>query len=187
MEIYMKKNLLTLFFSLLVIPLASEAASSASIEHVNTSGSSFDGVITHDIGLENTTTGGHSSFAGDFNDTWDFKELPSAWTFNITNSGAALSSLNIEYCIFSDATSCNSSSDFKTYYSGDAVSGGSLTESIVDISAFRLRIWGEGNEGSSYVLAAAPVTPVPLPGAVWLLGSALMGLVGLTRRKAVKS
>lgn len=182
----MKNNFLTLFFSLLVVPLASEAASSVSIEHIKAGNTAFDGVITPDIGLENTTTGGHSSFSGDFNDTWDFKELPSAWTFNITNDGSALNSMNVEYCIFSDATSCDNSEDFKTYYSGSADSGGSLTESIVDISAFRLRIWGEGNENSSYILAAAPVTPVPLPGAVWLLGSALMGLVGLTRRKVAK-
>lgn len=182
----MKKNFLILFFSLLVIPLASKAASSVVIEHIKAGDIVLDGVITHDVGLKNTSTGGHSSFAGNFHDTWDFKELPSAWTFNITNSGSALNSMNIEYCIFNATTNCESSDDFETYYSGSAASGGSLTESIVDISAFRLRIWGEGAEGSSYVLAAAPVTPVPLPGAIWLLGSALMGLVGLTRRKSVK-
>jgi len=40
--------------------------------------------------------------------------------------------------------------------------------------------------GSGYVdvsLSAAPASPVPVPGAVWLFGSALIGLTGIARRK----
>jgi hypothetical protein len=36
----------------------------------------------------------------------------------------------------------------------------------------------------SYVDAVVTSTPVPLPATVWLFGSALIGLVGVARRKA---
>lgn len=42
-----------------------------------------------------------------------------------------------------------------------------------------------GNFGGSYagVLAAAAPAPVPVPAAAWLLGSGLLGLAGIARRK----
>ncbi len=40
--------------------------------------------------------------------------------------------------------------------------------------------WGQGTESSLYV---AGINAVPIPAAVWLFGSALLGLTGLRRRK----
>ena len=41
-----------------------------------------------------------------------------------------------------------------------------------------------GSSGGSYTVAMAALTPVPVPASVWLFGSGLLGLVGVTRRKA---
>ena len=40
-------------------------------------------------------------------------------------------------------------------------------------------------DGNSLSFAAAPVSQVPLPAAVWLFGSALMGFFGINRRKSI--
>ena len=49
-------------------------------------------------------------------------------------------------------------------------------------------LWGNGNHSYATVLASHAVTvgetsPVPVPAAVWLLGSGLVGLAGFMRRK----
>lgn len=53
-------------------------------------------------------------------------------------------------------------------------------ESLVSITS--LSFWTE--EGTIYIdeFGYNPVNPVPLPGAAWLLGSGLIGLLGLRRR-----
>ena len=40
-----------------------------------------------------------------------------------------------------------------------------------------------GNQGS-WAITGAPISPVPVPAAVWLFGSGLIGLIGVARRKA---
>lgn len=42
---------------------------------------------------------------------------------------------------------------------------------------------GSGGNGGAYSISAASVSAVPLPAAVWLFGSALMGYLGLQKRK----
>ncbi len=80
----------------------------------------------------------------------------------------------------------SSSGDIQTYTStdwdGDGIPGGAMLDSgaLVGFSAsFNL-------EGSD--LANVNITPpsaVPVPAAVWLFGSGLLGLVGVARRKTV--
>ncbi|MBG0788870.1 MAG: hypothetical protein H0S80_00055 [Desulfovibrionaceae bacterium] len=48
---------------------------------------------------------------------------------------------------------------------------------ILDITDLR-----GGTAGDGYDVDAVAVTPTPIPGAAWLLGSGLIGLVGLRRR-----
>lgn len=48
---------------------------------------------------------------------------------------------------------------------------------------FPLEGWTGDSYGGDYTINFTPATtPVPIPGAVWLLGSGLLGLVGLRRR-----
>jgi hypothetical protein len=46
--------------------------------------------------------------------------------------------------------------------------------------------WGKSNYSNLYALAVRPgdVAAVPVPAAVWLFGSGLLGLIGMARRKA---
>lgn len=41
------------------------------------------------------------------------------------------------------------------------------------------------NDGAYGVVASLSVQPVPVPGAVWLFGSAIAGLIGVSRRKSI--
>jgi len=43
----------------------------------------------------------------------------------------------------------------------------------------------EGNQNYAWAVRPGDVAPVPVPGAAWLFGSALLGLLGLKKRKAV--
>ncbi len=45
-----------------------------------------------------------------------------------------------------------------------------------------LRSFIDGEVGSGIVQWGVPANPVPIPGAVWLLGSGLLGLIGIRRR-----
>ena len=45
----------------------------------------------------------------------------------------------------------------------------------------------EGYVGTGSYLVALPVSAVPIPSAVWLFGSGLLGLVGVVRRKKYKT
>ena len=45
--------------------------------------------------------------------------------------------------------------------------------------------FGEAGASTSYVMYGIEISQVPLPAAVWLFGSGLLGLIGIARRKAV--
>jgi len=45
---------------------------------------------------------------------------------------------------------------------------------------------GFRNVPNFFFLDDVDVSPVPIPGAVWLLGSGIVGLIGLKRRRGMK-
>ncbi len=61
-------------------------------------------------------------------------------------------------------------------------------QSIVNIAQGDNGLWQDGNlqpiPAADVTYVAATVNPVPVPAAVWLFGSGLIGLVGVARRKA---
>lgn len=48
-------------------------------------------------------------------------------------------------------------------------------------------VWGNGGQSDYTVLGSANLSPVPVPAAAWLFGTALLGLVGYRRKQAKKA
>jgi hypothetical protein len=44
-----------------------------------------------------------------------------------------------------------------------------------------------GDNGGAFTISVSPLTAVPVPAAAWLMGSGLMGLLGLARRRASRA
>ena len=66
-----------------------------------------------------------------------------------------------------------------------AISAGS---SLLSLTEYDLNPWASGGSliNPDFVAASvnvSAITPIPLPAAVWLFGSGLIGLIGLARRK----
>jgi len=85
-----------------------------------------------------------------------------------------------------------SSSDGGINYSYDNGSSHAVEITFQNLAAGHYSLWiggnGSGNTsvGQQYI-ATITAAPVPVPGAVWLFGSAMAGLVGFGRRKKVLS
>ena len=78
-------------------------------------------------------------------------------------------------------------------HASTAIAGGVATYTFTNLAAGNYSLWigGNGTDGASKgymamisTVAAGTTSPVPVPGAVWLFGSAVAGMVGFGRRKA---
>lgn len=73
------------------------------------------------------------------------------------------------------------------------VAGGTASYLFTNLAAGNYSLWIGGNGtvaspvGSQTYIATLSASPVPVPGAVWLFGSAIAGLVGFGRRKTALS
>jgi len=106
----------------------------------------------------------------------------------VYGSGFSLSNSSDEI-IFSDTTGELLRLD---YGSGFAPAGKSmeLIDAVIlqsnyaaSTSQFGLGDWGTPGEAGSFTFEKTSPTPVPLPGAAWLMGSGLAGLVGFSRQR----
>jgi hypothetical protein len=64
---------------------------------------------------------------------------------------------------------------------------GSFGTAMLDAGTYYLSVFsGTGNVGAPYEFSIAPsaISEVPVPAAVWLFGSVLAGLIGVTRSKS---
>jgi hypothetical protein len=120
--------------------------------------------LTADIGTVNSNSGGASSVEG--------PNPATSGVWDVTNTnGAAF--------WYGSVSNGNTGSGSQTLYSeltgagGNTTKGTSASVETVSLSSGGLSFTG---------LKTAP--PVPLPAAVWLLGSGLLGLTGVARRKS---
>ena len=77
--------------------------------------------------------------------------------------------------LITDSSGPISASDFTNYYSSTGGGTGNW------LAAVHVQNTSSGGSGSGWV-GAVNVNPVPIPGAVWLFGSGLAGLIGLRRK-----
>lgn len=179
----MKKVLLSLVLSSLLVPLTANAAA---IEITSTSGGvgitngsdNFTAVASHSTG---------AAVAGSFTDTWDVVNPAGATASVSTSSG--FSAFNVQY----STDGGGSFTSFSPSQNGSSFSFNSafIAAAFSANSPLKVIFSGvlDGSVASSYnftvssgVGAPAP-NAVPVPAAVWLFGSALMGLVSVSRRK----
>ncbi|MBU1228496.1 MAG: VPLPA-CTERM sorting domain-containing protein [Proteobacteria bacterium] len=192
----MKKSLLaTLLSAALVVAFAASALATpiwtattgVGTEFTKAAGTWNSGPVT--IGEANTT------FNFDFNvvGSWDGMSDPNTrlvdgpggkatwdWlTINVYKDGGLLSSF-----VYDDLD--NGGNTFDPRKAGPNVHYESLL-ALSGVYAFEaighMTMGGDNLEAETWILNSANVTPTPLPAAVWLLGSGLLGLVGVKRSR----
>jgi len=171
----MKNLFLTILLSFCLYPFMAGAATAPLISIVNTD--STGGGITYDNnpGTPGAAIAGHVQISGIFSDEWTVTLDPAAATFNVSTSNPLFTSFTSDYSydgsIWSTFDNLVTTDDDQKY-----------STVISSVSKFFVRVSGQASgTANSYDLR---VSAVPIPAAVWLFGSALMGLVGVSRRKS---
>ncbi len=173
----MKKMFLTSLFALSLLPVVSNAAQ-VTITSDSSSGGGFIGAQV--VEADNTVSNSHSGLTADFDDFWTISLLPAAETFSIVNTTPKFDSLNVEY-------SLDSGRSWTPYDLVTSTSFGEIyTANVVDLSSFQLHISGDASNslalsGSYQMTVNSSIQAVPVPAAIWLFGSALMGLVSVSK------
>lgn len=144
---------------------------------------SFQANAATDLGLITLSKDFSNTVSGAFSDTYNFSTLP--------NSEIGVSATNVSISLF--GKTFGKITDFSAILNGTALQ---LTTTTVDNAIayvltgnvfggtnHSLVISGNAGNGASYGGSIA-VAQTPIPAAVWLFGSALMGVMGIRRKKA---
>lgn len=169
------KKLLSL--TLFLITFASNAAI-VSIENIETNGGGA--ISSFQISGESTVSTSHSGIASQFDDTWNIATPDSDLTLTIVNTVPVFDDFNVEYSVNNGDTWTTYPINSELQYSQE------ISANILNVDNFQLHVFGDGSNqiglSSSYQLTVGEVSNVPVPAAVWLFGSGLIGLVSIKKR-----
>ena len=107
--------------------------------------------------------------------------IENSTTFTVANTAEIISLINLVGITFTT---------YPTFYGVNGFmsdSSGLVAQLFVDGDTSRDIIWTTSTEPSPDIggwFYQANIPPVPVPAAVWLFGSGLIGLIGFARRKA---
>jgi hypothetical protein len=171
----MKKNVVALFMVLFLLPAVSTAAK-VKIQNLTNSGGGvlvpnppafveFEGAaIVNHTGMDNTN----------FSDTWQVTlDQFADNTFSVANTLGPINAFNFEYRLTQNVG--------WTTWDVSQFNGQQLSINLSNLAGFFLRVSGtvSGLQGGYQMRVEA----IPVPAAVWLFGSALVGLAGFSRKK----
>lgn len=163
-----------------------------SVGHLDVAISLFSGVVPADS-VESIT---------DVNGTLNGFPVPGQGITTIgTNAGPFGPGINTLTNVFNPLTNTGGDTSSISYLTHANDFGSGLTEALshvfLNAGQYTLLVGGaseilldtdgitELNAGTYGVVASLSVQPVPVPGAVWLFGSAMAGLIGFGRRKSL--
>ena len=133
---------------------------------------------------ETVVAGGHYDMYLERADGGEFSLYKFDFGGYVDSTGIAKESDFTVYGFFEDGSSSiwrdfspDGDEGFETMYLG--VEG----EGWHGLSAVMFEHWGAGSDQGSFALDNIKVSTVPVPAAVWLFGSGLLGLAGVARRK----
>ncbi|RNC65611.1 MAG: VPLPA-CTERM sorting domain-containing protein [Desulfuromonadales bacterium] len=150
--------------------MTGNSAALGPIDSINViNNSTVTGTLLGSLGLGFVNTGGFAVY--DYNRAITLGDsIHFTVSFNLATGGTDGGSSTFSLGLFRDAT------------------GGSPLYNITDPSipgtVALINLFNDGTTTAQSLDSSTEVTPTPIPAAAWLLGSGLMGLAGIRRRKA---
>jgi len=171
----MKKILVGLFFTMFAFQVNAASITNAQLTlgENSISGGSFTNLFSTGVG----EIQGIANVTGDFSISYDLSVAPSTGIRNVTVENPD-ENITITSVIITDSASATIASAIF-----DGTGSWNMSAYLFNTTTYTLTILGglAGNFGGS---VTTTVSAVPLPAAVWLFGSALVGLFGASRRKS---
>lgn len=134
------------------------------------------------------------SLSGDFALTAQYAYADNPYRYHYNNGTLRVGDLGSELltAVFSDLVITASPSGNGTFYADLTYTGGSLFTDVVDesgrmegaVGGLSTYLLSNGFTSSVVVMKIGDVSPVPVPAAIWLLGSGLVALAGMGQRRA---
>ena len=131
---------------------------------------------------------------GDFALSAQYAYADNAYRYHYSNGTLRVGEIGSELltAVFSDLVVTASPSGNGTFAADLIYTGGSLFTDAVDatgrgegaVGGLSTYLLADGFTSSAVVMKIGDVSPVPVPAAVWLLGSGLVALAGMGRRRA---
>lgn len=183
----MKSRLLGAAFAYLII--GCQAANAAFVDGTLGIGGAFNPVnasntpVTLDVatGIDFTSDGLVLTSSGDLSFAFGTPVTMTDFQFNpLSPVGVAVWSVG-GFSFNMDAISINTQNSSNLSLSGTGVVSGNG----FDATAGTWEFTAQGSQSAAFTWSSSSVAAVPVPAAVWLFGSALLGLIGIARKKAV--